>query len=124
MDRTKSIAVIIADSQFLIVESLKSLLQMDDRFSLTAIVSTKSELLKVLHEINVGLLIIDAALIDNFELSDLEKIKHAYPDVFILVLTNSLTKPETLELIKSGIKNIIYKTAGKEELLTAIELTL
>jgi DNA-binding NarL/FixJ family response regulator len=124
MDKTKSIAVIIADTQFLVVESLRSLLKGDDRFSVTAIVSAKAELLKVLHEINSGLLIIDFALIDNFEITDLKHINYEYPDVSILVLTNSLTKPEISNLTKSGIRNIIYKSIDKEELLTAIDLAL
>ena len=119
-----TIKVIIADTQFLVVESLKSLLQADERYSVDAVVSVKSELIKVLGEVDKGLLIIDNALIDNFEIPDLKKINHDYPDVYILVLTNSLTKPEILELTKSGIKNIIYKTADKDELFGAIDLAL
>jgi DNA-binding NarL/FixJ family response regulator len=117
------IKVIIADTQFLVVESLKSLLQAEGNYSV-ALISVKSDLIKVLGEVGNGLLIIDFASIDNFEISDLRKISHEYPDVSILVLTNSLTKTETLELIKSGIKNIIYKMVDREELFTAIELTL
>jgi DNA-binding NarL/FixJ family response regulator len=114
--------IIIADTQFLVVESLTSLLNADERYSVVAVVSSKSELIKVLSEVSDGLLLIDIALIDNFEITDLKNINYEYPDVSILILTNSLTKPEILELTKSGIKNIIYKTADREELLTAIDM--
>jgi DNA-binding NarL/FixJ family response regulator len=125
MTQTKdTVRIIIADTQFLVVESLKSILQEDERYSVDSVVSVKSELIKVLGKIDKGLLIIDYVLIDSFEIPELKKINQDYPDVPILVLTNSLTKPEILELTKSGIKNIIYKTADKDELLTAIELAI
>jgi len=125
MTQTKdTVRIIIADTQFLVVESLKSLLKEDERYSVDSVVSVKSELIKVLGKIDKGLLITDYVLIDSFEIAELKKINQDYPDVPILVLTNSLTKPEILELTKSGIKNIIYKTADKDELFSAIELTI
>jgi len=125
MTQTKdTVRIIIADTQFLVVESLKSLLQEDEKYSVDSVVSVKSELINVLGKIDKGLLIIDYVLIDSFEIAELKKINQDYPDVPILVLTNSLTKPEILELTKSGIKNIIYKTADKDELFSAIELTI
>lgn len=123
MNGNNMIKVIIADTQFLVLESLRALLQADERYAVEAVVSAKSELIKVLSEVGEGLLIIDYALIDNIEIPDLKKFNHDFT-VSILVLTNSLTKSEILELTKSGIKNIIYKTADKEELFTSIELTL
>ena len=125
MTQTKdTVRIIIADTQFLVVESLKSLLQEDEKYSVDSVVSVKSELINVLGKIDKGLLITDYVLIDSFEIAELKKINQDYPDVPILVLTNSLTKPEILELTKSGIKNIIYKTADKDELFSAIELTI
>jgi len=124
MNSSNLVKVIIADQQFLIVESLKSLLQADERFSVAAVVSTKAELIKVLGGFKEGLLITDFALFDYSGITDLKKISIDFPEVFILILTNSITKPEFLELTKSGFKNIIYKTADKQELFTALEVTL
>ena len=124
MSSPEKIKVIIADPQFLIVESLKSLFLADQGFTVEAVVSSKAELIKVLRVINNSLLITDYALLDYLGIGDLKKIKDEFPEVSILILTNPITKPEFLELTKSGIKNIIYKTADKEELFTAVELTL
>lgn len=118
------IKVIIADTQFLIVESLKSLLQVDEKHSVVAVASTKTGLIDLLEKHDNRLLIIDFALIDNFEIEDLKKINGEYPDVSILILTNALTRQEILDLTKSGFKNIIYKTADRDEILSAIDLTL
>lgn len=124
MNRDNTIKVIIADTQFLIVESLKSLLLSDDRFSVEAVVSSIAELNKALVEVKKGLLITDIALLDYNGIADLKKISFEFPEVFILILTNSISKHEFLELTKSGFKNIIYKTADKQELFTALEVTL
>jgi len=118
------IRIIIADPQFLIVESLKSLLLADQRFSITAVVSSKAELLKALNGFDKGLLITDFALMDYHGVAELKKISHSHPEIFILILTNSLTKSEFSELSSSGFKDFIYKTADREEILAAIDLTL
>ena len=118
------VKVIIADPQFLIVESLKSILISDERFSVSAIVSTKTELLKVLGEIDAGLLITDFALIDYAGIAELKEISLEHPGVFILILTNSITRSEFTELTSLGFKDIIYKTADREEIFGAMDMTL
>jgi DNA-binding NarL/FixJ family response regulator len=118
------VRIIIADPQFLIVESLKSILLSEDRFSVTAVVSSKTELLKALIGFNSGLLITDFALIDYPGIAELKEIILEHPGVFVLILTNSVTKSEFTELTSFGFKDIIYKTADREEIFAAIDLTL
>jgi len=113
--------IVIADTQFLVVESLKSLLGNDERWSIAAVVSSQYELLKVLEKEACQLLITDNALIDYDNPEDLQKIKQKFPKLSILILTNSLTKAEFAELNKIGIKNIIYKTADRDEILAAVD---
>jgi DNA-binding NarL/FixJ family response regulator len=119
-----TVKIIIADPQFLIVESLKSILQKDEKYSVTAVVSTKTELLKVLGKINAGLLITDFTLIDYPGIAELKEISRKHPGVYVLILTGSVTRSEFMELSKAGFKNIIYKTAGREEIFAAIDRTL
>jgi DNA-binding NarL/FixJ family response regulator len=118
------VRIIIADPQFLIVESLKSILLSEDRFSVTAVVSSKTELLKALIGFNSGLLITDFALIDYPGIAELKEIIFEHSGVFVLILTNSVTKSEFTELTSLGFKDIIYKTADREEIFAAIDLTL
>ncbi len=113
--------IVIADTQFLVVEALKSLLGNDERFSITGIVNSQYELRKVLDREPCQLLITDNALLDYDSLHDLQEIRHMFPHLSILILTNILTKAEFTELSKAGIKNIIYKTADRDEVLSAIE---
>jgi DNA-binding NarL/FixJ family response regulator len=118
------IRIIIADHQFLIVESLKILLETDERFAVTAVVSSRTELLKALDSFNKGLLITDFALIDYTGIADLKEISLKHPGVYVLILTGPVTRSEFKQLTTAGFKNIIYKTADREEILAAVELTL
>jgi DNA-binding NarL/FixJ family response regulator len=118
------VRVLIADSQFLITESLKFLLHDEGLFFVINVVSEKTEILKELTEETVSLMIIDPSLIDLSSISELKEIKRSFPDLKFLVITNSLIKSELHELNNLGMTNIILKTAGKEEILKAINATL
>jgi DNA-binding NarL/FixJ family response regulator len=118
-----SYKIIIADTQFLITEALKSLLSNDERFSVTDVYS-KFELQKVIENEFQGLLITDIELFDFDEFEDFKQIKLKFPGLAVLILTNSINKTEFTELTKIGIKNIIYKTADREEFFAAIDATI
>lgn len=116
--------LIIADSQFLVVEALKSLIRADGRYLIAGIATTKSDLYKLLENTGRGLLITDISTIDYDGIDDLKTIRQNYPQMSILILTNAINKSEFTVLTKLGIKNIIYKTADKDEIFSAIESTL
>jgi DNA-binding NarL/FixJ family response regulator len=118
------VKVLIADNQFLITESLMHILQKDGQFKVIKVISNKHELLKALKLEKVSLLIVDYALIDFNSFKDLTEIKNDFPNVQVLILTNTISKIELLELNSAGIKNIIYKTTNEEELFEAINASL
>jgi DNA-binding NarL/FixJ family response regulator len=116
--------IIIADSQFLIVESLKIILSEIQKYTLLDTVDNFYDLKKKLNVLEADLLITDFALVDYDSIEDLKKVKQDFPSLTILILTNQINKSELLELTKSGIKNILYKTADKEEILSAVDASL
>lgn len=124
MNTNKTDNVIIADSQYLVVEALKSLIGIDERYFLAGIADTQNDLDKLLDNTKSGLLITDFSNIDYDGLDGLKNIRDKYPQISILILTNTITKTEFAGLTKAGIKNIIYKTADKEEIFNAIESAL
>lgn len=125
MNRSETyVNLLIADSQFLITESLKCILQGEGRFNIVKVVSEKNELIKVLELEDVKLLIIDHSLIDIGSISELKDIKITFPDLKVLVMSNSIGKTDLHELNAARIIDIILKTADKEELFEAIEATL
>jgi DNA-binding NarL/FixJ family response regulator len=116
--------VIIADSQYLVVETLKSLIGDDEGYSIAGVADTQNDLYKILETVSSGLLITDFANIDYDGTDDLKNIRQKYPQISVLILTNAITRQEFSGLSKLGIRNIIYKTADKDELFSAIESTL
>lgn len=124
MNATAFNNVIIADSQFLVVETLKRVIGGDDRFVLAGVAGTRYELTNLLETIPDGLLIVDIYTLDFTGLDDVQVIRDKYPDIRILILTNAITKAEFQALTKLGIKNIIYKNVDKDELLSCIQAAL
>jgi DNA-binding NarL/FixJ family response regulator len=119
-----NISVLIADSQYLITESLKMILEEDVRFLVGSVVMEKSELTKELAKEKTSLLIIDPSFIELTSFSDIKEIRNSYPNLKFLVITNGLTGSEMLELNNLGITDIILKTAGREEIFEALAATL
>ncbi len=113
--------ILIADSQFLIVEALKSLISKDDKYNIAGSTDNSYELNKILVQGNIDLLITDFMTIDYKDITDLGKIKTQFPAIKILVLTDIVKKENINELTKAGINTIIYKTSDKEELFAALE---
>jgi len=124
MSTNKIENVIIADSQYLVVEAIKSLIGNDERYNFAGVADTQSDLYKLIENTRSGLLITDFSNIDYDGLDDLKSIREKYPQISVLILTNTISKSEFAGLTKVGIKNIIYKTVDKEELFNAIESTL
>jgi DNA-binding NarL/FixJ family response regulator len=116
--------VIIVDSQYLIVEALKSLIGNDERYFLAGVADTQNELYKLLESVQSGVLITDFSNIDYDGVDDLKNIRDKFPLISILILTNVINKTEFAGLTKAGIKNMIYKTSDKDEIFNAIESAL
>lgn len=106
--------IIIADIQFLIIEGLKSFL--GERYRIAGLVCSKYELQEALGANVPDILIIDYSSLDFDGFDDLKAIRKNYPKMGIIILTNSLTRNELIEYNRSGIKNILHKNTGADEL--------
>jgi DNA-binding NarL/FixJ family response regulator len=115
---------IAASSGSLIAEGLKSLLWHDDRFAPFSCVHSHHELLAELNNRLPVLLITDLSIQGLNSADGLQQIKTNYPELLILLILNSVNQPEFRELNSAGIKNIILISAGRSEILTAVDYTL
>ena len=120
----KPVNVLIADSQFLITESLKYILHSQESFTKINVVTEKSELLKALGQDHTSLLIIDPSQIDITGVSELKEIINSFHDLKVLIISNNITRKELHEFNSAGITNIILKNTGKEELFDAIDSSI
>jgi DNA-binding NarL/FixJ family response regulator len=125
MNKTdKPVQVLIADSQFLITESLKIILNNDSRFTVNKIVTEKSELFQSLKHGNISFLIIDPTFFDLASITELMEITMAFPDLKLMVISNSINRKELHELNNLGVTNIVLKTADHEEIDEALNALL
>jgi len=120
----KLFKVLIADSQFLITESLKYILEDEGQFEVINIVAEKAELIQALKSGQISLLIIDPSLIDFSGITELKYVIDLFPDLKVLIVTNNLSMFELNELKINGFTNIILKTTDKTELFEAINSSL
>lgn len=118
MDHTLT-KILIADNQFLAAEGLRSLLENDGNF-IPVKVDSHFELIDALDKELFGLLIIDFTMPAPEGLDSLRKIRRRFPGMPVLIITNAITRLEFSELSGLGIKNIIYKTSDKNEILMAV----
>jgi DNA-binding NarL/FixJ family response regulator len=116
--------IVIADSQFLVVESLVHLIESENKYVLCGISDNRYSLLKLLQLYSPDLLITDINLIDYEGSDDLKSIMEDFKNLSILILTNQVTHGELGKLLKSGIKNISLKTDEKKNLVSSIEMAL
>lgn len=121
----KAANILIADNQFLIYESLSGIIRDAEGLNFCALAQNASDLHLYLAE-NDGtdLIITDCNQIDFNGFEGLSHIRKTYPGIRILILTNLVKAREINELKNIGISNIILKTAGRKEILHAIDCSL
>ena len=116
--------IVIADSQFLVIESLIHLIEAENKYVLCGIADSRYSLLKLLQQNPPDLLITDLNLIDYDSPDDLKSIIDEYKNLTVLILTNQITQSELGKILKSGVKNISLKTDEKKDLLLSIEMAV
>jgi DNA-binding NarL/FixJ family response regulator len=117
----QSAEIIIADSQFLIAEGLKAILK--DHYSISTVFS-RDVLMKSLSRNTSSLLIMDHTAMDIDSFEEVGELRANFPKVAIIILSSTLTRNEVVELNNSGIRNILNKSVGKEELFDCIDAAL
>jgi DNA-binding NarL/FixJ family response regulator len=114
--------IIIADTQLLIIEGLKSLLQGRSNNNYT--VCSKYELYKTLRNKTAEILIVDYFLLDFDGFNEIKELRKSYPALKIIILTNNISRNELFEFSNLGIKNILHKNTEKEDLFACLDAVL
>lgn len=120
MQKTKNRPnILIADIQYLVTEGLKVFL--GERYRITGFACSNFELKKALGKEIPDILIIDYSSLDFDGFDDLRALRDSHPEMGIVILTSGLTRTELAEYHNSGIKNILHKNAGAEELQACLD---
>lgn len=116
-DRKK---IVLADDQFLISEALQKLLAETDEYIVVAVLQSAIELETYLLRYLPDILILDIAILYDRDIQIIAEIKNNHPGTAIVVLSNRISRNEIYDLKKFGIRNILYKTAGRNDIFESI----
>ncbi|MFO7369868.1 MAG: response regulator transcription factor [Bacteroidales bacterium] len=113
--------ILIADNQYLVIEGLKSAL--GNGHILLGSVQSKAELYRAIRRQVPDILFLNYGALDFEGYGDLRSLRADFPGLKIVIIANSISPPEFNEYAGCGIKHILLKNAGKDELeecLTAV----
>jgi DNA-binding NarL/FixJ family response regulator len=106
------IRIIIADTQYIAREGLKSILLPIDDFAIVAETASNPEVV-----------IIDYNNEGNYQVSDIAEIKKLSPLTNVLVVSSDHNRDNIFRVLDYGVKNFLTKECDREEIIEAIRAT-
>jgi DNA-binding NarL/FixJ family response regulator len=116
----KTISILIADSQYLIREGLKSLFAQHNDIKFVAEVNTKEELFTQLKKLKPAIVILDYNQQENFTVNDIPHLKKISPSTHILIISEIANKELVHMVVEHGVMGFLTKTCDKSEIVEAI----
>jgi DNA-binding NarL/FixJ family response regulator len=116
--------ILIADDQFLITEALQKILSEIEGFTIAGVLQSANDLDKFMQNNPPDVLILDISILVLKGIQYLGEIKGKHPGIAIVVLSNHISSHEINSLNRTGINNILYKTAEKHEIFEAIHAAI
>ena len=122
---TETIKIALVDDEQLILEGIKMLLSMENKYSVDFLATEGSQLLEYLEQKNKeafpDLVMIDIQMkpMDGFELTEL--LKKKYPDLRIIILSSHYKSSVLGYMIKLGVSAFLPKNSSKAVFIEAIE---
>jgi DNA-binding NarL/FixJ family response regulator len=116
--------ILLADDQFLITEALQKILSETEGFTIAGVLQSAYDLEKFMQTNHPDVLILDISILCLKGIQYLGEIKTNHPGTAIVVLSNHISSHEINTLNKTGINNILYKTAEKHEIIEALHAAI
>ncbi|WP_374445870.1 response regulator [Epilithonimonas sp.] len=122
---TEKIKIALVDDEQLILEGIKILLSMENKFSVDFLATEGSQLLEYLEKTDQqnfpDLIMVDIQMkpMDGFELTEL--LKKKYPDLRIIILSSHYKSSVLGYMIKLGVSAFLPKNSSKAVFIEAIE---
>lgn len=114
------IRILLADDHALIRSGIATLLQSSADFSIIGEAKDGEEAIQKAKELNPDVIVIDLSMPKLSGIEATKIIKKKYPHIRVLVLTMHENEEYVYQILKSGAGGYVLKSAGKEELSSAI----
>jgi two-component system response regulator NreC len=114
--------ILIADDHSIVRAGLRALLKSEPSLDLVGEASGGYEAIELVERIKPDVLVLDLSMPDLDGIAVTRKIKPAFPDLRILILTLHVDQALLKEAIKAGASGYILKRAAEAELISAIRM--
>lgn len=118
----KPIKLVIVDDHKIIRDGLKAIIKSDSEIDVVADVESGDELMAFLKDGPTDIILLDMHLPRKDGIEITQELRALYPNIKILIHTMSEQIEEIEAVVKMGANGYILKTAGSDELITAIKL--
>jgi DNA-binding NarL/FixJ family response regulator len=117
----KKIKVLIADDHRILLDGLVNMLQDSPNIEVVSTAANGEEVLLKLPSYYVDVLLMDIQMpvLDGYETAKI--VKERFPDTRILILSMHSERIFIEKLYSTGISGYLLKSAGKDEIISAIE---
>lgn len=117
----KKIKVLIADDHRILLDGLVTMLQDSPNIEVVSTAANGEEVLLKLPSYYVDVLLMDIQMpvLDGYETAKI--VKEKFPDTRILILSMHSERVFIEKLYSTGISGYLLKSAGKDEIISAIE---
>ena len=119
-----AIRVVLADDHAIVRKGIREFLQEDPGITVVAEGSDGAEALRLVGEHNPDIAVLDIQMPVMNGIEATRRIKAAYPDVRILILSAYEDDPYIFALLHAGADSYILKSASPEELVHAVKATV
>jgi two-component system invasion response regulator UvrY len=120
---TARIQIIIADTQFIAREGLKSILAAEPDLTIVAEAGDKQQMLQLVKKHRPEVVIIDYNNPGFYQAADIVEIKKNSPKTGVMVISSDHSRQNIFEVLEYGVKNFLTKECDRQEIIEAIRAT-
>jgi DNA-binding NarL/FixJ family response regulator len=119
-----AIKVFITDDHYMVVEGIRSILQLEKNIEWLGHAMTAASCMAFLHSQQPDVLLLDINLPDKSGIDLCKEIKAKYPDIQILGLSSFNQQSYIQKMMQNGASGYVLKNASIEEIVNAIEAAM
>lgn len=116
-----NIKLFIVDDHYMVVEGIRSLLQIEKGIEWLGHATNASSCMAFLHKQLPDVILMDINLPDKSGIDLCQEVKEKYPSVFILGLSTFNQQSFIQKMMDNGASGYVLKNASQEELMQAID---
>jgi len=108
--------VVVCDTQPITAEGVRASLSSTDDFEFLKAVGSLAEAAEMMRTLQPDLMMVDKAFGSQAVLQWLSEMRPFYATTSVVIWGNSITEPEALRLLQSGVRGILRKSADSATL--------